>query len=123
MLEPAQVVEIFQKQPELKTFHAQETIFQAGDEADYMYGIISGEVDMQHHGKILETLKPGDIFGVGGIIEAGQRLNTAIAKTDCQLAYLDRQHFLFAVQETPMFAIEVMRHYSLRLHHLEKAIA
>ena len=54
----------------------------------------------------------------GGRGRVGTRTYTAIAKTDCQLAFLDRERFLFAVQETPMFALKVMKSYSERLNRL-----
>lgn len=121
MLTPAQTVQIFQSQPELKVFTAGETLYQEGDTADFMYGIIEGEIELVHQGKVLETLKTGQVFGVGGILKVGPRRTDAIAKTDCKLAYLNQQHFLFAVQETPMFAVEVMKEYSERLRNLELA--
>lgn len=121
MLTPAHTVQIFQTQPELKTFAAGELLYREGDQADYMYGIIEGEIELVHQGKVFETLTAGNVFGVGGILEVGSRRTDAIAKTDCKLAYLNQKHFLFAVQETPMFAVEVMKEYSERLRKLEFA--
>ena len=118
MLKPAHTVEIFQRQPELRTLKAGNIVYHQGDVADYMYGIIEGEVEMVRDGKVYETLKTGEVFGVGGILGVGPRQSDAIAKTDCKLAYLEQKHFLFAVQETPLFAIEVMKNYSNRLRHL-----
>jgi CRP-like cAMP-binding protein len=119
MLTPAETVQIFQSQPELKQFAAGEMLYREGDQADYMYGIIAGEIELVYQGKVLETLKTGEVFGIGGILGVGGRRTDAIAKTDCQLAYLNQKHFLFAVQETPMFAVEVMKEYSERLRKLE----
>jgi CRP-like cAMP-binding protein len=121
MLEPAHTVEIFQKQPNLRTLKAGDAIYHEGDAADFMYGITEGEVEMAKHGKVYETLEPGQVFGVGGILGVGPRQSNAIAKTDCKLAYLEQKHFLFAVQETPLFAVEVMRNYSIRLRNLMDA--
>ncbi len=118
MLEPAHTVEIFQRQPDLRCLKAGEAIYHEGDVADYMYGIIEGEIEMVKQGKVYETLKAGQVFGVGGILGVGPRQSDAIAKTDCKLAHLEQKHFLFAVQETPMFAVEVMRNYSIRLRNL-----
>ncbi|HBE52956.1 MAG TPA: cyclic nucleotide-binding protein, partial [Cyanobacteria bacterium UBA11369] len=86
--------------------------------ADLMYGILSGEVDLLVNGKVVETIETGAVFGTGALVEVKDRTYSAIAKTNCQLAYLDRQHFLFAVQETPMFALEVMKSYSERISRL-----
>nr|WP_199194167.1 Crp/Fnr family transcriptional regulator [Pleurocapsa sp. CCALA 161] len=48
--------------------------------------------------------------------------STAIAKTDCKLAIMERKNFLFAVQQTPMFALEIMRSYSDRIRRLRESV-
>ncbi len=86
-----------------------------------MYGILEGEVDLVVDGTVVETLQQDDIFGEGALVQASQmRASTAIARTDCVLASLDRRRFLFAVQETPMFALEVMQSFSSRLRRLKQ---
>lgn len=120
-LEPATTVQIFQRQPELKTFAAGEVIFEAGQSGDYMYGLIEGEIEELIDGEVVETITAGDVFGVGALVHPnGTRVSTAVAKTDCKMAYLDQQHFLYAVQETPLFALEVIRSYSDRLKRFKK---
>ena len=119
-LPPATTVSIFQRQPDPKTFSAGQTIFEAGQLGDYMYGILEGEVELVVDGKVVETIETGDIFGEGALVRPnGTRFSTAIAKTDCKLAYLDEPRFLFAIQETPMFALEVIRSFSDRLRHFK----
>lgn len=122
MTNPALTVSILQKQPQPKIFSAGETIFKEGEPADLMYGILSGEVDLLVNGKVVETIETGAVFGTGALVEVKDRTYSAIAKIDCQLAYLDRQHFLFAVQETPMFALEVMKSYSERISRLAEMV-
>jgi CRP/FNR family transcriptional regulator, cyclic AMP receptor protein len=123
MLDPVKTISIFQKQPDPKTFKAGETIFEIGESGEAMFGIIEGEVDIFFNEKLVETLTKGDIFGQGVMVHMdSKRASTAIAKTDCQLGYLQKPRFLFAVQETPEFAIEVMRSYSNRLRHLRNTI-
>jgi CRP-like cAMP-binding protein len=124
VLEPVKTIELFQKPPSPKTFSAGEVIFQEGERGEVIYGIISGEVEMLVNGKVVETIKKGDVFGEGAIVHLDrQRDSTAIAKTDSLLAFLDREHFLFAVQQTPMFALEVMRSYSDRLRRLRHILS
>jgi CRP-like cAMP-binding protein len=95
-------------------------IFSEGETGTLIYGIISGEVEMFIDGVVIETLQEGDVFGEGALIhEDHRRASTAIAKTDCVLGFLNREHFLFAIQQTPMFALEVMRSYSDRFRRLK----
>jgi CRP-like cAMP-binding protein len=123
MLAPATTVKIFQKQPNLQALSAGQVIFAEGETGDLMYGIVEGEVDILVRDRVVETLNAGDVFGVGVLVHLdATRESTAIAKTDCQVAVLDREHFLFAVQETPMFALEVMRSYSNRLQQLKRLL-
>ncbi len=119
MLEPVKTIELFQKPPSPQTFSKGEVIFQAGEHGDVIYGIISGEVEIWVDDKVVETIHKGDIFGEGSLVHLDhQRDSKAIAKTDSLLAFLDREHFMFAVQQTPMFALEVMKSYSDRLRRL-----
>lgn len=124
MLEPVRTIELFQKLPSPKTFSTGEVIFQQGERGDVVYGIISGEVEISIDGKVVETIKKGDVFGEGVLVHLdGKRDSCAIAKTDSLLAFLDREHFLFVVQQTPMFALEVMKSYSDRLRRLRHILS
>ncbi len=118
MLDPVRTLSIFQRQPDPQIFSAGQTVFQEGDPGDFMYGILEGEISLSVNGKTVEKIVPGGVFGIGALVSSGVRTYTAIAKTDCKLAFLDEKRFLFVVQETPFFALEVMKSYSERLNRL-----
>ena len=123
MLKPIETIKIFQKTGQIKSLTAGETIFQQGTKGNVVYGIIEGEVEMLVNDKVIETIKQGDIFGQGALLHSDHlRTSTAKAKTNCTLTTLDQEHFLFAVQETPLFALEVMRSYSDRFRRLKLLI-
>lgn len=112
----AHTVEMFSKIPEGQAFPAGATIFGEGEAGSVMYGIIEGTVAMQVDGKTVETINAGDVFGEGALVHPDHlRRSTAIAQTDCQVAVLDQERFRFLIENTPNFAIEVMRSYSDRL--------
>lgn len=120
MMHPTDTIKIFQSALEFQTYPAGAVIFQPDEVGECMYGIMEGEVEQLINGQVCEVLTAGDVFGVGALVhENGLRASTAKAKTDCKLACIDRRHFLFAVQETPLFALEVLRSYSDRLRHLK----
>lgn len=123
MLNAVQTISIFQKQPNPKVVSAGQVIFEAGEPGDCMYGIIEGAVDILVDGKVVETISAGEVFAIGALVGVKNRTYTAIAKTDCQLAYLDEQRFLFVVQETPLFALQVMKNYSERLTRVEHLLS
>ncbi|MCP6761802.1 MAG: cyclic nucleotide-binding domain-containing protein [Fischerella sp. CENA71] len=122
MLEPIQTITIFQKQPGPVIFSPGQVIFEEGQLGNCMYGVVEGEVELRVKGRIVETIEPGNVFGTGVLIGIKKRTYTAIAKTECKLACLDQARFLFAVQETPVFAIEVIRNYSERLTRLRQEL-
>lgn len=124
MLEPADTVSIFQKESEKpRQFIPGEIIFEEGQMGELMYGISEGEVELCLNGKVLETIKAGDIFGEGALVHnPGVRATTAIAKTHCTLVFIDQKRFLFALQNTPMFAVEVIKSLSDRLRRLKRAL-
>ena len=83
-----------------------------------MYGVLEGEVELCVNNRTVETLRIGEVFGVGALVVPGSRPYTAIARQDTKLAFLDEKRFLFVVQETPVFALQVMKSYSERLNRL-----
>ncbi len=122
-MEVAELVKIFQTKSEPKTFASQEIIFKEGEQGHTMYGIISGEVELVIDGHVVETIKAGDIFGEGALVDKEHtRASTAIAKTECQLTYINEPTFVYMVQETPMFALDVIRSYSVRLRRLKRTL-
>ncbi|MBN3947776.1 MAG: cyclic nucleotide-binding domain-containing protein [Nostoc sp. NMS7] len=119
MLSPVLTVSIFQKKSDPKVFSAGQAIFEEGQPGDNMYGILEGEVDILVNGKVIETIETGEVFGIGVLVGVQNRTYTAIAKVDSKLGFLDEEGFLFAVQETPIFALQVMKSYSERLRRLQ----
>ena len=123
-MEPIRTIQIFQKPPSPRTFLAGEVIFRSGEPGELVYGIIKGQVEILVKEKVIETINAGDVFGQSAVVQPEHtRASTAIAKTDCFIAFLDREHFLFALEETPMFAMEILRSYSNRLRHSKHLIA
>ncbi|MGB7414094.1 MAG: cyclic nucleotide-binding domain-containing protein [Thermosynechococcaceae cyanobacterium] len=122
MLKPAETIAILQKQSDTHAYKAGEVIFSAGEMGSVMYGILEGEVELLVDGKVVETINSGDVFGEGALVHVEhQRNSTAVSKIDCKLAALDQNRFLFAIENTPMFAVEVMRSYSDRLYRFKHA--
>jgi CRP-like cAMP-binding protein len=117
---PAELIKAWQKSGEPLHYRPGEAIFQAGEQGTTLYGILEGTVDLQREGKTVETLTAGDAFGEGAIVQPDhQRFTTAIARTDCTLVSLSRDRFLFALQNSPIFALDIIRSLSDRLRKLK----
>ena len=83
-------------------------VFHEGDTGEEMYGVVSGEIELRTNDRVIRTLGADDVFGEMAIVDSTPRSATAVATEDSVLAVIDRHRFLFLVQETPMFALQVM---------------
>jgi CRP/FNR family cyclic AMP-dependent transcriptional regulator len=101
---------------------AGETIFREGDEGDYMYGVVSGSVELRIGDHTVETAGEGDVFGEMALIDKSKRAATATATAPTSLAMIDQREFLFLVHETPTFAIQVMASLADRLRKLDSTL-
>ncbi len=109
------ILNLFQYVKDTVTFPAGATIYQEGDEGTTAYVILEGEVDVNYKGKFLETVGPGGMLGELALVDNKPHSTSCVAKTEVKAAVIDQQHFLFMIQETPYFAVEVMRIMSDRL--------
>ena len=109
---------------EVHTFNTGDIIFKADDPGSSMFGVLEGSVrlswqnDQGHQG--YELIEAGNVFGAGALVMDGhRRLGTAQAEGPCRLIEMNREKFLFAVQEAPMFAIELLASVDSRLRDLK----
>jgi CRP/FNR family cyclic AMP-dependent transcriptional regulator len=114
---------IFTDDTNSKSFSAGTVIFEKGTKGEEMYVIKEGEVDIFIDGCHLETISPDDIFGELCLIDQETRIASAVAKTDCVVQVINKRRFLFLVQETPLFAIRVMKVLAERLRRVDRLLA
>ena len=110
------------KDQEKTSFSAGDVIFKAGDHGDVMYIVTDGEVNVLDGPGLLETAGPGSIVGELALIDDEPRSATVAAKTDCKVVKVDRRRFEFMVQETPFFALTVMKVIADRLRRTNARI-
>ncbi len=108
---------LFDDPTALKTYPAGTTLFTEGDPGEFMYVVKSGEIDIDIHGKIVDTVGEQSIVGELALLDSVPHSATAITKTECVLLPINQKQFLFMLEETPFFAIEVMRIMASRLRH------
>ena len=90
-------------------------IFEEGVSGTEMFGVVEGELELRLSNGVVRKYGPDDTFGEMAIIDRSPRSGTVVAVTDAKLAVIDRSTFLFLVQETPMFALQVMSSLAERL--------
>lgn len=98
-----------------------QVLFAAGENGGSVYCVLNGEIELSWGEAPPEVFGPGDVLGVGALVEQQhKRHGTASARVATEVIEMDREHFLFAVQEMPMFALELMASLEGRLRHLEQ---
>jgi CRP-like cAMP-binding protein len=109
---------------EVREVAAGSVIFRAGEPGDCMFGLLEGTVRLSWNGDAgHEDIRAGDVFGAGALVTHDhRRYGHATALSDCRLLVMNREKFLFAVQEAPMFAIELLGSVDQRLRDLKAGI-
>ncbi len=90
-------------------------LFQKGEPAQAMYVVKSGELQIGDGNVVYETVGPGGIVGEMALIDTEPRSASVKALSACEVVAIDQRRFLFMIQQTPFFAIRVMRVLSKRL--------
>lgn len=92
-----------------------QVLFEKGDAGHEMYVVRSGEVQIIDGNRVFETVGPGGIVGEMALVDGGSRSATVRASMASEVVPVDEKRFLFLVQQTPHFALRVMRVMSARL--------
>src|ERR1019366_5506318 len=105
---------------ETEAHPAGHVIFRGGEPGPTLDAVQGGGGEVVVPGNTLETVGAGGIFGeMSLLLEGHRRSATSIAKTDCRLAPVTERRFNFLVQQTPKFALQVMRIIALRLMRMD----
>jgi len=91
------------KKPKIFEFKKDEIIFSTGDQPDYIYIIVNGQIKILIPDQNIKDLilHKGHIFGELGVINNQPRLGTAIAHSDVRLIGLNRDEFKEYLQNNP----------------------
>ncbi|NWF69112.1 MAG: Crp/Fnr family transcriptional regulator [Chloroflexi bacterium] len=116
------LVDYFKSAKEFVEYSAGQTIFEEGKTGDLMFAVKEGLVEIIHDGHVLETVEAGHFFGEMALVDSMPRSAGAVAKTDCKIVAVDKKRFLFLVQETPTFALQVMHTMAERLRKMNQLL-
>jgi CRP/FNR family transcriptional regulator, cyclic AMP receptor protein len=113
---------IFSRERDVVTLKAGDVLFRAGEPAERMYVVLEGTARIGDGNIVFDELSPGGIVGEMALIDHAPRSATVTAITDCKLAEIDEKRFLFLVQQTPSFALNLMRLLSHRLRRMNAMV-
>ncbi len=91
---------------------AGELLFQQGDQADAIWGVISGRIKETVRSEdgnemTINVIEGGEIFGVVGVLDWGTRRAEAVATKNSSLFRINRRQFLELLQNSPELCFRV----------------
>lgn len=69
--------------------------------------------------QVIYTAQAGTLLGELSLIDHSPGIADVVATTACRLVAIDERRFLFLVQQTPNFALEVMKVIVERLRDMD----
>ena len=104
---------------------AGQTLFRAGDKADFLYFLADGRIEFVEIGEVME---PGRLFGEIAFFAPDKRRSmTARCVTDCTVLHIDETTFKQLYYQNPAFGFEVVSLVAGRLmadvHRLQDRLA
>jgi CRP/FNR family transcriptional regulator, cyclic AMP receptor protein len=115
-------IDLFRNEAETVPFEEGEVIFREGDPGEAMYVVVEGKVELRIRDKVVEKVGPGGVIGEMALIDRAPRVATATALTDCRLAAIPEKRFLFMVQQTPHFSLQILRVVVERLRRMDEKL-
>ena len=112
---------------DLMRYSAGQNIFNMGDPGHALYIVRSGEVEIylkndQGEKIVLETARPGDIFGEVSLLDDGPRTAWVTAISDVEVLRLDREHFEDYVRQYTPAALNLLSVAARRLRKSDEFI-
>ncbi len=114
---------LFDQDTTFVTYPENTYIFNEGDKPDVMFAVQTGKVDIVIHGRVVETIGPGGLFGEMALIDNSPRSASALTISESRIVRIDRARFLFLVQQTPFFALHMLSVLTDRLRRMDDRIA
>jgi len=97
---------------ELNHYPAGEYLFRVGDEADAVYAVLDGEVEILlpkgDHEEVIATIRAGEVFGAVAVATEGHRAASAAAKTDADILAIHEKDIPWLMQSYTAVAFKIM---------------
>ena len=114
--------DLFRLDPEFIKIKAGEILFREGDYGDDMYVLISGKAEVSIGGVLIGECTQGDFVGEMAVVDGSPRYGTVTARTNCKFVVINKARFHFLIDDTPGFALEVIRIMAKRLKECDMRV-
>lgn len=108
----------FENTEDHRTYKPGDVIFRKGDAPDAMYVVLDGIVAIGDEEDPIDRVGAGSIFGEMALVDDAPRSATARAETESKVVAISNDRFHALVEETPAFALQVMKIMAARLRRL-----
>lgn len=98
------------------TFEAGDRLVRQGTQADGMWVILDGEVELQRDSKVVATVGPGTMCGDLSLLSGEPHTVDVVAKTDGSRVIVGMAEFRSTVRFHPDVAFEVIKVLASRIH-------
>lgn len=115
-------IHLFDNAEEAVPVEAGTTLFEQDSYADLMYALIEGKLAIIRDNQVLTTIEAGGLVGEMAILEHRPHYASAIAQTPCRVVPITQERFRFLIEETPNFAMDMMKIMAERLHQMDQMI-
>lgn len=120
---PAELIAAIDTASTSMSVEAGACLFQRGDPGDALYAIGEGCIQIETsaadgRGRVLNLMRPGDIFGEVAMLDGGERTADASALQDCRLQRLSRDAFLRVLEAHPGLARHLIEALCRRLRRI-----
>ena len=93
---------------------AGEMLFSEGQIPDGVYVLHAGDVELVFapragEPKPLRVVNPGRILGLSSVVMQHPHDCSAIARTECEIGFVEREEFLRSLEKTPAIWLSVLR--------------
>ena len=109
-----------------KTFKDGELIYSRGEESRWAFELLDGSVEIIGTGEngpsVMARLKPGELFGEMGVLDASPRTNTARARGAVTVKAIGKDDFLKRVESDPDTALKVMTKLAKKMKSTEGSL-
>jgi len=98
---------------------------ESDEESDNVFVLETGEVELTGIPglpRFRSLLGPGDIFGFTSCLCRRPRMETAIARTDCMCAVLERERFIESVEANPEVAGRIISYFAQELRAFDQMV-
>ena len=99
----------FREEKSFKKFTDGQVVFNQGDEGDYMYAVVTGEVEMRVKDKFVTSVRENEFFGEMAVLDDQPRSATAHAMGATTLAVITKERFMEMLNEDHDFSIQIIR--------------